>query len=335
MRVMPFEVPAGHKFACFALEHVSLDATLRGPVDPLRLGDNLTVLFQSPFDLGPTWREWLGSLQMDRLKNSNVLLVATAPSKALAILDGENQRLITKALSLFYALFMVDIFYHESAIAFSGASLGDGDGVEIRQTSHVQPHYRPSRFAGSPLRRGHFEDAGRIAEGIRLTHAPGIGTSRLKRGFHSWILAMQEADGGERLHQFVRSVEAVIKPTIGKIKRKFVCRCQLFVGDSNDNAEMLQDLVEMRGCIEHLNPVLDAVAKYPPDNRETIIQQRICQAQLLASFIYAQIFSDTAMRTLFSDENQIDQLWQSNRDQQRALWRTKLDWIRIIAARFA
>jgi hypothetical protein len=327
---MTFEIPAGHKFACYAIERVALDAMLREPVS---LGDGVTVSFQSPFQLESHWKQWLGTTVAGRLEQSNVFLIATAPSQALAIVDGENQALMTKVSTLFYALFMVEIFYHERAIAFNGANLGDR--IEVRSTSLVHDYYWPSRFHSVHLERRHFEQAGRIAEGIRLVHALGSGLQRVKRGFQSWLRAMRESDGAERLHQFVRSLEAVVKPTIGKVKKQFVYRCQLFVGESNDNADMLLDLVEMRGCVEHLNLILESVVKYPEANRETVMQQRICQAQLLASFVYAQIFCDANLRALFSDDAQIEALWQSKREQQRSQWQTKLDWIKIMAARFA
>jgi hypothetical protein len=75
---MPFDLPIGYKFACFALEGVSLDGQLRAPID---LGNGLWVVSGPPFELGEAWREWLGSIEAERLQRCNITLLAISPSE--------------------------------------------------------------------------------------------------------------------------------------------------------------------------------------------------------------------------------------------------------------
>jgi hypothetical protein len=49
---MPFDLPVGYKFSCYALEGVGLDV---GGRDPLDLGDGLWVVFEPPFQLNAGW----------------------------------------------------------------------------------------------------------------------------------------------------------------------------------------------------------------------------------------------------------------------------------------
>src|SRR5260370_39392864 len=143
---MPFDLPIGYKFACFALEGVSLDREFRAPID---LGNGLWVVSGPPFELGEAWREWLGSIAADRLQRCNVTLLAISPSEHPEVLDNENQMLTQRALSLFYALFMVEVFRYDGGIVLSGANV-DGR-VDVRQTSRIAEHYPLAQFQFAPL----------------------------------------------------------------------------------------------------------------------------------------------------------------------------------------
>jgi hypothetical protein len=107
---MPFPLPVGHKFACVALANAG---TARGINRPHDLTCNQWVLFEPPFDLDDAWREWLGSIQCERLTRSNLVLFVHAASQNPRILDAENQGLEQHVLSLLYALFLVEVFYQE------------------------------------------------------------------------------------------------------------------------------------------------------------------------------------------------------------------------------
>jgi hypothetical protein len=327
---MPIDLPIGYKFACFALEGPGLDVGHRAP---LHLGEGLWVVFGPPFELDEAWREWLGSIEADRLQRCNVTLLAVSPSQHPEVLDNENQALTQRALSLFYALFMVEIFRYEGGIALSGANV-DGR-VTVRQTSRIQEHYPLAQFQFANLRRVHFRRMARIAGGIRAVHIPGTETNRFQRGFHAWIRAIQELYGDERLHQLVRAIEAVVKPAEGSGRRHFVLRGQLFVGESPQNATMLEEIFNMRGSTEHLNPLTNALQIYPEENRRTIAQQRLCQTQLLASYIYEVILGDAALPALFTSDDRIAAFWQLQRTEQRREWGGgHLDWVAWIRSRF-
>jgi hypothetical protein len=327
---MPFNLPNGYKFGCFALEGIGLDSELREPLD---LGNDLWVVFGPPFELNNAWREWLGSLEAARLSRCNVALLAISPSANPTVLDAENKTLTERALSLFYALFMVEIFHLESGIVLSGANVNGQ--VEVRQISRLESHYAPSQYQMAALRKVDFKRTARIAEGIRATHIPGTEANRFQRGFHAWIRAIQERYGDERLHQFVRAIEAIVKPSEGNGRRHFAARGQLFVGESTQNEKMLTEIFNMRGATEHLNPVISDLEEYPAANRGTIAQQRICQAQLLASYIYEIVLSDSALRVVFTSDAATTAFWLRSRPAQRQEWGGgHLEWVRWIAARF-
>src|SRR5260370_38298048 len=101
---MPFDLPIGYKFACFALEGIGLDREFRAPMD---LGNGLWVVSGPPFELGEAWREWLGSIETARLQRCNITLLAISPADRPGRLDNENQILTPRAPNPFFALFFV------------------------------------------------------------------------------------------------------------------------------------------------------------------------------------------------------------------------------------
>jgi hypothetical protein len=325
---MPFAIPNSHKFSCFALEAVGLE---RDFSDPLDLGGGLWVAFNSPFQLDGAWRDWLGSLESDRLLRCNLTLLAMTNSGQPQILDDENRKLSEQALSLIYALFLTEVFRFGGGIGLSGANVEGA--IQIRQTSRLEKFYIPLGAKAAVLNRDHFLRMNRIAEGIRAVHQGGTPT-RLQKGFHACVRGWQEYYGDERLHQFVRALEAITKPVEGKVKRQFVHRCQLFTGESAANEILLKELVNMRGSAEHLNPLEGALSSYSEDRRETVARQRSFQAQLLTSHVYEHIFSDAEVRAVFSDENRIGAFWQLSRRDQVAQWGRQINLQEITAARF-
>jgi hypothetical protein len=92
--------------------------------------------------------------------------------------------------------------------------------------------------------------------------------------------------GDDRLHQFVRAVEGVIKPTIGQSRRQFVHRGQVFAGNSETARTLLGELYDLRGLAEHLHRFDAGLAAHPQRDRESISLRRAYQAQLLASHVY-------------------------------------------------
>ena len=145
---------------------------------------------------------------------------------------------------------------------------------------------------------------------------------RVIRGLHTLLKGLRET-GQDRLHQFVRSLEALTLPKIGSTKNQFAHRCQTFAGDTR---ALLLEAYEIRSDTEHLNPWDKAVEnKYPPDKREDVCWQRTRQIEHLACDAYSRLLRDPALRKHFRTEDTIAAFWKLPDDQRRGLWGTPLD----------
>jgi hypothetical protein len=317
---MPFPLPTGHKFACIALTNAGIALGLTNSID---LGSNLIILFETPFSLNAAWREWLGTIQADRLAASTLVILAHRASANVGVIDTENQALTEQCLSMLYALFLADVFHYDSGLILSGSN-DDGD-VRVRQVSRLDTFILPNGVTRIRIDESMIRRASIIAEGIRDIHTSGSHHVRLRQGFHACREGLTEFYGAERLHQFVRAVEGVVKPKIGVTKKQFIDRGQVFAGNSAAAISVLRQLYELRSLAEHLHPFGNALASYPPDQHERIALRRAYQAQLLASNVYERILSSGTLRALFSADDDIDAFWAQTRPQQILAWGKPID----------
>jgi hypothetical protein len=304
---MAFVIPQNHKFGCIALRTAGVDRQLK---DSLEVSPGLWAVFGPPFGLDSVWKEWLGSIRSELVSECNLALLTVAASTTLDILDGENQTLERRALCFFYALLLAQIFHYDAAMVISGAMIeGRENPLSIRSVSNLEQHYRPPGALIETIGRENLLAAPPIVEGILSTFVSGEEPSRLGRGFHAWMRGMQELYGADRLHQFVRSLEALAKTDIARSTSQFAHRCQLFAGNSSAASNLLLELYKLRGNIEHMNPLDAGLEKYPESERDDIGLERSFQAQVLASRTYFRIFGDQNLRTVFSKDGLIDAFW--------------------------
>ncbi|MBI4571897.1 MAG: hypothetical protein HY713_01250 [candidate division NC10 bacterium] len=72
--------------------------------EKLRLAEGLWSTRALPTELADHWRKWIGSLRAGRIEKAELFLVATGPSKAPDILDGENLKLQHRVGHLYWGL---------------------------------------------------------------------------------------------------------------------------------------------------------------------------------------------------------------------------------------
>jgi hypothetical protein len=147
---------------------------------------------------------------------------------------------------------------------------------------------------------------------------------RAIRGLNTLFKGLKET-GQDRLHQYVRSLEALILPDMGSTKKQFTHRCQTFARAGNDTQSLLQEVFDMRSDTEHLHPWDEAVQNYPVDQRDDVCWQRTRQMEKLASDVYSRVLRDSALRGHFRTDATIASFWKLPDDQKRSLWGQPLD----------
>ena len=307
------------KFALLTLNNVYTDL----PAETCQLPDGTWIMPGLPVpDLG-IWKEWLGSIRVERLGSANLVLILEEPSDNSTSLDDVHQRLTRDLHWLFQMLHLRAGIEMDSADLLCGSSV---NGVpEIRQMSQMPDFYQSNGYTRAPITQAWLEDGLVLRAGIATVEADKKWFRRVIRGLNTLIKGLKET-GQDRLHQFVRSLEALILPEIGRTKTQFAHRCQTFARASDDTRALLLEAFEMRSDTEHLNPWDKAVEKkYPSDECEDVCWHRTRQIEHLACDAYSRLLHDPDLRKHFQTEDAIAAFWNLPDSQRSGLWSTPLD----------
>src|SRR5262249_10382009 len=161
-----------------------------------------------------------GSLTADDLEEEGLGIYVTAPSAHPEVSDDENISLQRTANDILDALLLQGVPRIGRGLVANGANV-DGE-IRMRSYTPLTRHYltdgRPPFIVGMNEIRRSITLARRLRYILNEWESNrSLGQwSRLIRGLRTLLSAnRQENSVGERLHQFVRAVEAIIKPKIG------------------------------------------------------------------------------------------------------------------------
>ena len=304
------------------------------PDEPFQLSDGTWILPRMPVtdDLG-TWREWLGSIRWNRLHAANLGLLVEEHSDTPGVLGGEHQRLSRDLGLLYYMLHLgggIEISENEGVDRLAGSSV---NGVpQIRQVQQMPTFYRSQGSSGAPITRDWLEGSLVLRAGFAETEAEKAQFERIIRGIITLFKGKEEQVGQDRLHQFVRSLEALILPEQGKTRKQFVDRCQTFARAGVDTKNLLLEAFDMRSATEHLNPWDEAVRqRYPLGKREAVCLQRTRQIERLACDAYSRLLRNPALREHFRTDDAIAKFWNLPDSQRCELWGTPLNVAKELA----
>jgi hypothetical protein len=310
-------IPNSTKFVCIALRARSV--ALSGA--PVVLASGLEVVAQLPIPVESFWKEWLGKQGVKPAEESNCSLVAYSTSTSPDALDAEHDALRQRAFMLFSALVIQgSLALRDGMVLIGGVHEGV---VTVRETGQIPTHYRLAHVRDLRVTTAVLEAAHRVSLGIERIYAARTSFQRMKRGLHALRRSFEEPAAGDKLHQCVRAVEALLKPPIGKTTHAFVARGQTFVCASS--ADVLRELYEMRCQAEHINPLNIQL----PDRRfpvgDRLAEFRAHEAVVLASQVYCRILGSENLQAQFADDAQIDAFWRQNTEQRTATWGPALD----------
>ena len=149
----------------------------------------------------------------------------------------------------------------------------------------------------------------------------------MMKGLRALEQALQSDGADERIHNFVRAIEAVLKPKRGNTTKQFVDRCTAaFTMLNAANRDALRDIYEIRSAVEHLNPIEDALTRHPADTRDGISYKRLAQAEALALKVWSDLALSADLRRLLADDALMQAFWAKPEDEIGRLWSgTRLD----------
>jgi hypothetical protein len=297
------------KFAILALSNVKADFP-----DGLKLPDGVTALQKFPIELDPNWRNWLG-LDMPRIVNANLVLVCTADEftpEILTISDKTNEALANRLVEVFVMLRLLGTIEYESAFFLTGFSRNRTAACQSYSklaSFHQTRGCLPWMFTPKDL-----EAATQLAVAKEsfLSKFPDRHKVRIFRGWVSLSAGLQQYYASDRIHAFVRALEALVYPKIGRTARQFTDRCSILAAPNERRAttwDVIREAYAMRCDVEHVNDWDLSLAEYEVEERENIAYWRTRQMETLACLSYARIFGDAELQRTFSTDQDIAAFW--------------------------
>lgn len=316
---MTFKIGTDEKFACIAFDNIAMDDAMPEAID---LGDGIWVLRVPPVTFDKTWQQWLGSIRSEELAGSNLFLVAKQHSDRPSILDDENQALLKKVDRLFYGILLQGIPEYRNAYRFTGANVGGTH--QVRNFGTLNRYFRTEGSKKPKVGPALCKLAKVAMDGLVAVEIdPEF--KRLKRGIAALLRGIRERYAEDRIHEFVRALEALIKPQIAKTTRQFIHRCQIFAMANAANAKVLQECYDLRNKVEHMHPFEEALATYPKAQREKVALRRSRQIEALALAVYLKIATSQSHARIFRTDPDIDAFWGKPNGQRVSAWGQRLD----------
>ena len=312
-------IKPGEKYALVVIPETIVDQNLPSQG---QLTDDLWFSREPPLDLSKKWVEWIGVVRADRVKKASLFLISKGPSSDPNTLDAENEYYRRRIGSLYWSLILSGFIYCSiSPFSILGALRADNLDIVRSVGEFSQPHVI-SWMDQERIDLRRLQCAARYAATI-----PDFQGSnrfdrfgRIMRAFYYGIISHDPSD---ILHQFVRCVEGFIYPDIGKSKKQFKSRTELFLGHGfHDLAEELYDI---RSAVEHLHSPVSVIQAGTERERKVTLLVMSVQAEALARYCIQRLLDNPTLRTHFEADTAIIHFWMMNQDKRRGLWGDPLD----------
>lgn len=311
--VMNLAIPDDCKFSMLAIHSVRADISKDGIILP----DGTLVLTSIPLEIDVRWKEWLGSTTVKQLGGCNVVFLRIATTgwsaDSLPIMDEVNEQLGRELHSLFAALRLLGQIEYDGAFQFDGY-LKDGQS-DLRSYSKLEQYRNTGGYFPWLIREADLRNAFEVHQGRTelARRYPDGARWRVWRGYHALNTGLQSTYGSDRLHNFIRALEALILPEPGKTEKQFVARCLTFGAPKSKEATVrtaLQEAYRMRSDVEHVHEWdRSLVAVYGATDCSDIALLRTRQMEMLACWAYTQIFSNPLLQSHFDTDTTIDAFW--------------------------
>jgi len=320
---MPPRIDVDEKFSCFAFDQFSTRDDL---VNELVLDAHFWVLRAFPLAFEEFWHDWLGSLQIRAVRGSNLVLLVTAPSASPDILDHENQELTQELNHFLHGLLLQGVPWYEKGFSVTGANVR-GE-IQIRQFGDLKGFHPTWGFAGLQVGRDEIDRAVSLASRLRQVYRPYPDWSRLARGLSTLLRGSEETEGPDRLHQFVRAFEALIRPEISRTRRQFIYRAQTFATPGPAAGAALGEIFDIRSHVEHLHSPLDALSG-TDDERTALALRRTRQIDRLCRFALVRVLESDELFEQFRTDAGIDAFWALRDHERRRMVGNQIDLSRV------
>lgn len=307
------------KFALIALSSAS--SQVKSPIIISDDEDTIGVYSQFPFEMDETWKGWLGTLASEEISKANLVLLTTRLTLKPEILDEENQQLRETVLKLLYSLLLLGVPNYRNLYVMTGARK---DIVGVRQLQKMPIFYTGNENKPYIFTEESAKEIAEIFAAIQHIYSQPTQFIQLRRGLRAFQIAITEGQDYDRLHQFVRSLDALIMSEKGEGKKQFRSRCsRTFTIHNSKTHQVLDTIYELRGRVEHLTDWDDIFPKQSEQERIKLTNQSTRQAEALARHTFHKILTSPSLLQHFKTNDLIKTFWNLGDEEIEKVWPKK------------
>ncbi len=299
------------KFALIGL-HVT---TSRSVSDGLK-AEGYEAYTSLKLDMPGHWRDWLGTMRVEDIEASDLILVCRDKSKNPETLNGEDKVLTQKVGRWLTGLGLVcPLNTYEDPIQAGGCRLRNE--LDFRQVGTLSRPHDSIIGLLTEVTAEHLVSATGIAVVLdNLMQSPGPHLWRLMRCLEIYQKARTLSDPMDRIHQFVRCIEGFLATSTGNSKARFKGRTELFVGPSNH--ELMGAIYDIRSEVEHLHED-ESLAEFDRTKRLEIAKMEVVISEL-TRHILLRILSDERLALRLGSKTLLDNFWGLGKSERQSIW---------------
>ncbi len=313
----------GEKYAL-----VGLAVKFEGALPLGKVTSSLSALVEPTFSVPANWREWLGSIRADEVEGCNLFLISKMASQSPNMLDAENEKLKKRVFRFYNGLLLVSRFAPaHRPVMLTGARRDAEIGVrgQLDFECPAPRLFRPY----PPIVPRDIRLAARLGENLETLATAQIagGHWRLLRTLDVYTKARVIPDVVDRIHQYCRCIEGLIRPDVGKTKQQFKSRTELFIGPRHH--EVMGELYDVRSKVEHLHE--DKILElFDREVRLKLVRNEAI-AEYIARNALARVIGNAALWAHFGNEPALKDFWAQPLAERQKIWGEPIDPLASIA----
>lgn len=302
------------KFAVIAVNNIFTNIA-----EPLSFSDDHTIVSNKMPVLEDHWRDWLGKIQYDNLSGCNLFIERYRESGwaagQLEIVDEVNESLKSEVYALFGLLHLLGSWEYERSKVYLFSGYMQNGFARVRQFTRPDWFQVTGGYTRAELALQSIEDALSLHRAFEdfKGRLPDNQRARFWRGFRALLSGLKAFYASDRLHGFVRSLEALILPEKSNTEKQFRDRCAIMgapYAEESRARQMLGEAYKLRSDVEHVNEWDKSLTSLPDASaREVRALSRTRQVEALAFAAYRRILLDPNVQRHFMSEADIRALW--------------------------
>jgi len=304
----------------FGIVSVS-DAFVENMTHDVALSDDTWVTSSLPFEVDDNWRTWLGSIQAEHIEKSNLFIIATAPSESPKVLDGENERLRDKAYKVYFGLLLTDYFHtYDAPIQLTGSKWGNG--LDVRSIGKMDSSISVPGTPFNKVDQIRLKKSKQLADAIDSLPSKAR-FSRFKKVIRSFYSGITSNFVEDRIHQFVRSIEGIVYPDIGKTERQFKSRTELFIGPKYH--QLMGELYRIRSAVEHLHHPFDGIPGNDFKDKLIYAFKKAYEVEAISRYCISRLLINRSLWPFFEHDQSLSEFWKKDINSRKSIWGETFD----------